>query len=61
MTLREKYKSLNDPNFVKEMVVTSVYNTMDMEGLTVSRERLEELYTQVRKERQEQKRSLYKS
>ncbi|MGZ3854087.1 MAG: hypothetical protein ACXVLT_15400 [Flavisolibacter sp.] len=55
MTLRERYKSLNDPYTVKEMVVTSVYNTMQMEEQPVSRERVEKLYNQVKKEREEQK------
>ncbi len=55
MTLRQRYKSLNNPHSVKEMVVTSVYNTMQMEGQPVSKERVESLYNQVEKERQEQK------
>jgi hypothetical protein len=53
MTLRQKYKSLNNPVSVKEMVVTSVYNTMQMEGQPVSKERVENLYNQVEQERQE--------
>jgi hypothetical protein len=52
MTLRQRYKSLNNPASVKEMVVTSVYNTMQMEGQPVSMERVENLYNQVKKERQ---------
>ena len=62
MTLRQRYKSLNNPYSVKEMVVTSVYNTMQMEGQPVSKERVENLYNQVKKEREEQKeRSLQRS
>lgn len=52
MTLRERYKSLSNPVFIKEMVVTSVYNTMQMEGQRVPKERIERLYNQVEKERQ---------
>ena len=53
MTLREKFKSLNDKNFVKEMMITSVYGTMQLEGQPVSREKIERLYEQVERERQE--------
>ena len=55
MTLRQRYKSLNNPASVKDMVVTSVYNTMQMEGQPVSKERVENLYNQVKKERQEKR------
>jgi len=55
MTLRQRYKSLNNPHSVKEMVVTSVYNTMQMEGQPVSKERVEKLYNQVKKENQKEK------
>ena len=37
------------------MVVTSVYNTMQMEGQPVSKERVEKLYNQVKKENQKEK------
>jgi hypothetical protein len=40
------------------MIVTSVVNTMQMEGQHVSKERVENLYNQVKKERQEQKEKL---
>lgn len=53
MTLRQRYKSLNNPHSVKEMIVTSVYNTMQMEGQPVSMERVEGLYNRVIKEKQE--------
>ena len=55
MTLRQRYKSLNNPASVKEMVVTSVVNTMHMEGQPVSKERVENLYNQVKRERQEKR------
>ena len=50
MTLRQKYASLNNQQFVKEMIVTSVYNTMLLEGQTVAKEKVESLYNQVKKE-----------
>jgi hypothetical protein len=50
MTLRQRYKSLNNPNSVKEMIVTSVFNTMQMEGQPVSKATVENLYSQVKKE-----------
>jgi hypothetical protein len=55
MTLRQRYKSLNNAASVKEMVVTSVVKTMQMEGQPVSKERVENLYNQVKKERQEKR------
>jgi hypothetical protein len=55
MTLRERYKSLNNPTSVKAMVVASVYNTMQMEGQAVSKEKIESLYNQVKKERQQKR------
>ena len=50
MTLRQKYKQLNNPISVKEMVVTSVYHTMQIEGQTVSKAKVESLYNQVQRE-----------
>jgi hypothetical protein len=35
------------------MIVTSVYNTMRLEGQFVSKEKIEELYDQVMKERRD--------
>jgi hypothetical protein len=58
MTLRERYKSLNDPATVKAMVVSSVYNTMQMEGQTVSKERIESMYNQVKKETADKRKGL---
>jgi hypothetical protein len=60
MTLRQRYKSLNNPHSVKEMIVTSVYNTMRMEGQPVSKERVENLYNQVKKEKQENRKIIPK-
>ena len=51
MTLREKYKVLSNEIFVKKMIVTSVYGTMQMEGQGVSKNKIERLYEQVKKER----------
>lgn len=50
MTLRQRYKSLNNPDSVKEMIVTSVVNTMQMEGQPVPKAKVERLYNQVKKE-----------
>lgn len=50
MTLRQKYNQLHSAAFVKKMVVTSVYHTMQLEGQTVSKEKVEKLYQQVKKE-----------
>jgi hypothetical protein len=51
MTLRQRYKSLNNPDSVKEMIVKSVVNTMQMEGQPVPKVKVERLYNQVKKER----------
>lgn len=50
MTLRERYKMLNNSASVKEMIVTSVVNTMQMEGQPVPKAKVERLYNQVKKE-----------
>jgi hypothetical protein len=50
MTLRQRYKSLNNPDSVKEMIVTSVVNTMKMEGQPVPKTKVEHLYNQVKRE-----------
>ena len=52
MTLRQRYKSLNNPSSVKEMIVTSVVNTMQMEGQPVPKAKVEHLYNQVKKSNQ---------
>jgi len=51
MTLRERYKNLNNPGFVRAMVVESVYNTMQLEGQPVSRHQIERLYSEVKREK----------
>lgn len=48
MKLRDKYPKLQDPCFVKEMIVRSVYGSMALSGKEVSRERLNEIYEQAR-------------
>lgn len=53
MTIRQKYASLSNQHFLKQMVVTSVYNSMQLEGQTVSKEKLVKLYIQVQKEKGE--------
>jgi hypothetical protein len=50
MTLRQRYKSLNNPRSVREMIVTSVFNTMQMEGQPVPKAKIERLDDQVKKE-----------
>lgn len=60
MTLRERYKSLNNPNSVKKMVITSVYSTMYLEGQTVPEKKIESLYNLVEKEKQSKKEGLVK-
>lgn len=49
MTLREKYPSLSNADFVKKMIVKSVYNTMQMEGQPVSKKKIENLYDENKK------------
>lgn len=51
MTLREKYKKLQDKRFVKGMIIKSTLQTMELEGQTVTIENLEKLYEVVQKER----------
>ncbi len=51
MKLREKYKTLNDADFVKKMIVSSVYGTMQLEGQSVSKKKIESLYEQVKSEK----------
>ncbi len=50
MTLRQKYPSLSNSAFVKGMVVKTVYNTMQLEGQAVSKNRVKKLYARVKKE-----------
>jgi hypothetical protein len=58
MTLRQRYKSLNNPQSVKKMIVTSVFNTMQMEGQPVSKATVETLYNQVKREQESKSKQL---
>jgi hypothetical protein len=51
MKLRDKFKALKDNAFVKQMMVTSVYGTMQLEGQGVSRNKIERLYDKVQEEK----------
>lgn len=51
MTFRQRYRQLDNPAFVKQMMLRSVYGTMALENQTVPMERLEALYEKVEAER----------
>lgn len=51
MTFRQRYRQLENPAFVKQMLLRSVYGTMALENQTVPMERLEALYEKVEAER----------
>ena len=51
MTFRQRYRQLDNPTFVKQMMLRSVYGTMALENQTVPMERLEALYEKVGAER----------
>lgn len=51
MTFRQRYRQLDNPAFVKQMLLRSVYGTMALENQTVPMERLEALYEKVEAER----------
>ncbi|PSR56694.1 hypothetical protein AHMF7605_25955 [Adhaeribacter arboris] len=51
MKLREKYSQLQDEEFVRSMVIKSVYGSMQLENQGVSMDRLQQIYTQVNQER----------
>jgi len=53
MKLRDKYKALNNAEFVKQMMVASAYGSMLLEGQTVSRKKIEFLYEKVKEEKEE--------
>lgn len=53
MTLRQKYVALADYNFVKEMVVSSVYGTMQLEEQGLSMEQVRALYDQEKESKRE--------
>jgi hypothetical protein len=52
MKLRDKYKALSNAEFVKQMMVTSAYGSMQLEGQTVSRKKIEFLYEKVKQEKE---------
>ena len=52
MKLRDKYKALSDAEFVKQMMVTSAYGSMQLEDQTVSRKKIEFLYEKVKQEKE---------
>jgi hypothetical protein len=52
MKLREKYKALSTPEFVKQMMVASVYGSMQLEGQAVSRKKIGLLYDTVKQEKE---------
>ncbi|WP_156088752.1 hypothetical protein [Mucilaginibacter pedocola] len=51
MKLREKINSLKDSAFVKQMMVNSVYGTMELEQQGVSRAKIEQLYDKLQLEK----------
>lgn len=51
MTFRQRYAQLQNPQFVRQMMLRSVYGTMALEDQTVPMERLEALYEKVETER----------
>ncbi|WP_210516847.1 hypothetical protein [Hymenobacter terricola] len=51
MTFRQRYAQLQNPSFVRQMMLRSVYGTMALENQTVPMERLEALYEKVEAER----------
>ncbi|HZY36679.1 MAG TPA: hypothetical protein VFE53_08535 [Mucilaginibacter sp.] len=52
MKLRDKYKALSNAEFVKQMMVTSAYGSMQLEDQTVSRKKIEFLYEKVKQEKE---------
>jgi hypothetical protein len=51
MTFRQRYAQLQDADFVRRMMLRSVYGTMALENQTVPMERLALLYDKVERER----------
>lgn len=51
MTFRQRYAQLQNPSFVRKMMLRSVYGTMALENQTVPMDRLEALYEKVEAER----------
>ena len=52
VTIRQKYQMLQNNTTVQEIVVNAVYSTMMLESQFVSKERLNEFYQTVLKEKQ---------
>ncbi len=50
MKLKDRYRQLQDPAFVKRMVTRSVHASMQLEAQTVPLPRVEELYEEVQRE-----------
>jgi len=57
MKLKDKYKALSDPAFVKQMMVASAYGTMQLEDQPVPLKTVEELYDKVIRQRAQSKKS----
>ncbi len=50
MKLRDRFPRLKDESFVRNMVVKSVYGTMQLEDQGVSMQKINELYSEVKRE-----------
>ena len=50
MSFRDRYAELQDPAFVRQMLVQSVYGSMHLENQGVSLQRLEEIYDRLQQE-----------
>lgn len=51
MTFRQKYKSLQDKNFVIEMITKAVYDTMHLEGQGLPKNEVYQIVMDVLKEK----------
>ncbi|MES2276414.1 MAG: hypothetical protein V4592_10350 [Bacteroidota bacterium] len=51
MKLRDKYNALKNEAFVKQMVINSVYGTMQLEDQGVSRDKIENMYDKLQEEK----------
>jgi hypothetical protein len=47
MTLKQKYKSLQNGDYVKQMITNSVYDTMQLEGQGIAFEKVKQLVNEV--------------
>jgi hypothetical protein len=52
MKLKEKYKALGNPEFVKQMMITSVYGSMQLEEQSVSLKTIGLLYDKAKREKE---------